>query len=495
MPKMGQRSRCYDSGNSRQSGRDQAHEALARDACRNRDTGTSYHLLPCRPVTSPERNTVLHSWCAQSQWDAPTVTGGSGAWLHLEDGRRVLDMSSLAECSNLGHQHPRVVAAVRAQAEQLCFVTNAWGARPRAELAERLLGLSGFEGGRVFFTLGGADANEHAVKIVRQAMGKPHGTVIARDRSYHGATHLAMALSGDARTRAMVDPAALHVSHVPSPYAYRCPFGSQSADECGELAAGAVADRIEALGAGNVAAVILEPNAGSNGIVAPDSYWPTVRRHTRRHGVPLIADEVMSGFGRCGEWFAWQRHGEGGRPDVITLAKGLTGGMMPLGAVILSSQLARALDDQVLGTGLTYCGHPLACAAGVAAVDAYRDEKLIERSRRLGATLLARLQRLAARHEVIGDVRGGHGLFAVLELVRDRATRELLAPWPQTPPALSALLQEALACGVSFGSRGNLLLIAPPLVIDEPDLEHAVSLLDGLLARHGDETHHGRTAP
>jgi taurine--2-oxoglutarate transaminase len=432
----------------------------------------------------PERDTVLHSWCAQSQWDAPTVTGGSGAWLLLEDGRRILDMSSLAECSNLGHQHPRVVAAIQAQAAQLCFVTNAWGAQPRAELAARLLQLAGFDGGRVFFTLGGADANEHAIKILRQAMGRPRGLIVARDRSYHGSTHLAMALSGDTRTRAMVDPEAFGVSHVEPPYAYRCPFGSHDAAQCGELAAAAIGQRIDQLCAGNVAAVIVEPNAGSNGIVAPDSYWPAVREHTRQRGIPLIADEVMSGFGRCGEWFAWQRHGDAGRPDVITLAKGLTGAMLPLGAVVVSADIAARLHDQVLGTGLTYCGHPLACAAGVAALDAYRDEGLVERSRRLGPQLLARLQALARQHAVIGDLRGGHGLFAVIELVRDRATREPLAPWPQTPAPLAALLREALAAGVSFGARGNLLLIAPPLVIDEADLERALGLLDRLLARH-----------
>jgi len=431
-----------------------------------------------------ERDTVLHSWCAQSQWNAPTVAGGSGVWLHLEDGRRILDLSSLAECSNLGHQHPRVVAAIQAQAAQLCFVTNAWGARPRAELAARLLQIAGFDGGRVFFTLGGADANEHAVKIVRQAMGMPRGLIVARDRSYHGSTHLAMALSGDARTRAMVDPEAFGVSHVEPPYAYRCPFGSEDAAQCGELAAAAIGRRIDQLGAGHVAAVIVEPNAGSNGIVAPDSYWPAVREHTRQRGVTLIADEVMSGFGRCGEWFAWQRFGAAGRPDVITLAKGLTGAMLPLGAVIVSADIAARLHDQVLGTGLTSCGHPLACAAGVAALDAYRDEGLIERSRRLGPPLLDRLQALARQHGVIGDVRGGHGLFAVLELVRDRATREPLAPWPQTPPALAALLQDALAEGVSFGARGNLLLVAPPLVIDEADLDRALALLDRLLSRH-----------
>lgn len=430
-----------------------------------------------------ERDTVLHSWCAQSAWNAPTVVGGAGAWLHLEDGRRVLDMSSLAECSNLGHQHPRVVAAIRAQAEQLCFVTNAWGARPRADLAARLLELSGFEGGRVFFTLGGADANEHAVKIVRQAFGKPKGVVVARDRSYHGSTHLAMALSGDTRTRAMVDPDAMGVTHVEPPYSYRCPFGSGDAAACGELAADAIGRRIDLFGADRIAAVIVEPNAGSNGIVAPDSYWPAVRRITRQRGIPLIADEVMSGFGRCGEWFAWQRYGDAGRPDAITLAKGLTGAMMPLGAVVISREIAERLANQVLVTGLTYCGHPLSCAAGVAAIDAYRDEGLIERSRQLGAGLERELRRLADRHSVIGDVRGGHGLFAVLELVADRDTREPLAPWPQTPPPLAALLQAALAEGVSFGARGNLILVAPPLVIDERDLANALALLDRLLAR------------
>jgi len=444
----------------------------------------SHNRSPLNPgdTVSSERDLVLHSWCAQSQWNAPTVVGGAGAWLHLEDGRRVLDMSSLAECSNLGHQHPRVVAAIRAQAGQLCFVTNSWGAKPRAELAERLLDLAGFAGGRVFFTLGGADANEHAVKIIRQAFGKLRGVVIARDRSYHGSTHLAMALSGDSRTRAMIDPDAMGVSHVEPPYAYRCPFGSSDAADCGTRAAAAIGQRIDHFGVERVAAVIVEPNAGSNGIVAPDSYWPAVRRQTQERGIPLIADEVMSGFGRCGEWFAWQRYGAAGRPDVITLAKGLTGAMMPLGAVLISREIAARLDDQVLGTGLTYCGHPLACAAGVAAIDAYRDERLIERSRRLGADLRRDLEALAARHPVLGDVRGGHGLFAVLELVSDRASRAPLAPWPQTPAALTSLLQAAMAEGVSFGSRGNLILIAPPLVIDEQDLAGALALLDRLLA-------------
>ena len=362
-------------------------------------------------------------------------------------------------------------------------MTNSWGAAPRAELAERLLEISGFEGGRVFFTLGGADANEHAVKIARQATRKPRGVVIARDRSYHGSTHLAMALSGDSRTRAQVDPDAFGVTHVDPPYAYRCPFGSRDAAECGSRAAVAVAERIAHFGADRVAAVIMEPDAGSNGIVAPDNFWPELRSVTRDAGVPLIADEVMSAFGRCGEWFAWQRHGEAGRPDMMTLAKGLTGAALPLGAVVLSAAIAAAVEHEMLYTGLTYCGHPLSCAAGVAALEAYADEGLIERSRRLGAEMKRDLDAMAARHPVVGDVRGGHGLFAVVELVRDRATREPLSPWPQGAPELGLLVAAAMEQGVSFATRGNLILLAPPLVIEERELADALSLLDRLLER------------
>jgi len=429
-----------------------------------------------------EKETVLHSWCRQTEWQAPTVAGGAGARLHLADGRTILDFSSLAECSNLGHQHSHVVAAIREQADRLCFVTSASGAEPRARLAEQLLEKSGSAGGRVFFTLGGADANEHAVKFARQASGRPRGWIVTRDRSYHGASYAAMALSGDTRTAEQVDAEALRVSHVPPPYSYRCPFGTNDAQACGKAAAAAVQGRIDELGAGNVAAVLMEPNAGTNGIVAPETYWPALRAAARERGAFLIADEVMSGFGRCAEWFAWQKYGEQGRPDIMTLAKGLTGGHVPLGAVVVSPAIARMLEPQMLCTGLTYCGHPLACAAGVAAIEAYERDGLIARSRTLGARMFSRLRQMLVRHGAIGEVRGGDGLFAVVELVRDRGTREPLAPWPQMPPALVGLLDKALAAGVSFAARGNLILLAPPLVIAEKELDDGLDVLDRLLA-------------
>jgi taurine--2-oxoglutarate transaminase len=390
-------------------------------------------------------------------------------------------MSSLAECSNLGHQHPAVVRAIQDQAERLCFVTAAWGAAPRAELARVLLAKAGFEGGRVFFTLGGSDANEHAVKFARQASAKPDGWVVTRDRSYHGASYFAMALSGDSRTESQVSPERFRVRRVPPPYFYRCPFGSASEEACGLAAARRTGEVIDEITPGAVAAVLMEPDAGTNGIVPPDSYWPALREATRCRGVYLVADEVMTGFGRCGEWFAWQRYGAEHRPDIITLAKGLTGAHLPLGAVVISAEVACRLEHQQLQTGLTYCGHPLLCAAGVAALAAYEREDLIQRSRTLGRRMFVELLAMKDRVPVIGDVRGGRGLFAVVELVRDRSSRTPVSPWPARHPSMDALVRKGLDAGVSFAVRGNLIVLAPPLVIEENDLADALSLLERLL--------------
>lgn len=291
-----------------------------------------------------------------------------------------------------------------------------------------------------------------------------------------------MALSGDARTSHQIDSEQFAVAHVPPPYAYRCPFGSSSEMDCGRLAVDAVTGEIDRKGAQSVAAVLMEPNAGTNGIVAPDNYWPGLREVTRSRDVCLIADEVMSAFGRCGEWFAWQRYGDAGEPDLMTLAKGLTGAHLPLGAVVMNENVARRLETQMLFTGLTYCGHPLACAAGLAAVRAYENEKLIERSRCLGGEMFLELKRLQQKHRLIGDVRGGQGLFAIVELVSDRTSRAALAPWPQTPPQLTTLVRKARGLGVSFAVRGNLIILAPPLVIEESELSGALALLDRLLS-------------
>jgi taurine--2-oxoglutarate transaminase len=371
---------------------------------------------------------VLHSWCVQADWNAPTIVGGQGARFWDEAGHTYLDMSSLGRMHEPGSPAPAPDTRHSGTGAAVCFVNSSWGAAPRRALAERLLEISGFEGGRVFFTLGGADANENAVKFARQASGRPAGKVVARDRSYHGASYATMAWSGDSRTRSPGDEA-FSVLRVPPPYAYRCPYGTASDAECAARNVAHIGAVIGQAGAENVAAVLMEPNAGTNGIIAPIiSGRPCARNAPQRR--VLIADEVMSGFGRCGEWFAWQEHGEAGRPDLMTLAKGLTGAHIPLGAVVLAKHVAAKLEHSMLNTGLTYCGHPLACAAGVAAIAAYQDENLIERSRRLGGVLLQRLR--AMQEQPCGDRRRARRQW----IVRHRRIGEEPRD-PRTPGALA----------------------------------------------------------
>jgi taurine--2-oxoglutarate transaminase len=261
------------------------------------------------------------------------------------------------------------------------------------------------------------------------------------------------------------------IVHALPPYCYRCPFGLKY-ESCGIHCADHVAELIEYAGVENVAAVMVEPHAGTNGIVAPDEYWPKLREICHRYNILLIADEVMSGFGRVGEWFAWQKYGLDNAPDMMTLAKGLTGAHVPLGAVVVNKRVADYFDDHLLESGLTYSGHPLACAAGVAAMDAYEQDNLIQRSRELGAWLTTRLQAMKQRLPIIGDVRG-QGLFAIVELAQ--------SSWPQTLPMLKKLVSEGRQRGISFAVRGNLIVISPPLVIEQADLAHGLDVLEELL--------------
>ena len=453
-----------------------------------------------------ERRYVLHTWTAQDDWTAPTITGGQGAWFWDADGKRYLDLSSQAECCNLGHQHPALVKTIQAQAARLCYVSNAWGAEPRATLARMVVEVANSNQntentarytddqlsapehpqksgdcrfGKVFFTCDGAEAVENAIKMSRWVTGRHK--IIARYRAYHGATHAALSAGGDAR--AWHTPYGLDgVAHVLPPYCYRCPFGL-APETCGVRCAEHVEEVIGYEGPQTVAAVIAEPAAGTNGIVPPPAYWQRLREICDEHGILLIADEVMSGFGRTGAWFAWQRLGAA--PDLFTLAKGITGAHIPLGAVCVSNSVAAYFDDHLLETGLTYSGHPLACAAGVAALKAYADEGLIERAAGLGDWMMGWLRQLQTRHECIGDVRGA-GLFAVVEMKA--------FSFPQPLPWLRRLQREALQRGVSVAMRGNMLILCPPLVVEQVDLEWGLAIIEELLSVSECE-HQGVAAP
>jgi taurine--2-oxoglutarate transaminase len=455
--------------------------------------------IPIDPYTADEwqaeeKAYVLHTWTAQSQWNAPTVVGGSGAWFRDDQGRRYLDLSAMAECSHLGHQHPAVVEAIKRQADEMMFVTSGWGNRTRTLLAKKVVEHAQMPGGKVFFALGGAEANENAIKMARWMTGRQK--VITRHQSYHGATAGAMELSSDNRGWSY-PPGPPGVVHALPPYCYRCPFG-QTYPICLTRCADHIAELIEWEGPDTVAAVLVEPAAGTNGITAPREYWPRLREICDRYGVLLIADEVMSGFGRTGTWFAWQASpppltpppssttGEGNyAPDMMTLAKGLTAAYMPLGAVVVNKKVADYFEDHVLETGLTYSGHPMSCAAGLAALETYEREGLIERSQELGAWMHGQLREMAKDHPSIGDIRG-QGLFAQIEFVKV-GSKAPLAKWPQTPPVLRQLVAEGRKREMSFAVRGNLLILCPPLVIEQADLAMGLRVLDELLAEGVDE--------
>lgn len=423
------------------------------------------------------RRHVLVPWAVQRSLSHPVIERGEGCWLYLAGGQRILDLSAGLINVNVGHGHPGIAEAIYRQAVRLAYVAPNFATDVRAVLAERLARRS--PGGslkKVFFTTGGAEAVENAVKMARLVTGRHK--VLASYRSFHGASYGAATLSGDYR-RWPVEPGVPGVVHFFTPYPYRSPFQVPEAREA-EAALRHLEDVLAYEGPHTVAAVVLEPIAGSNGIlVPPEGYLQGVRAICERYGILLIFDEVMTGFGRTGWWFAAE--GFGVLPDMIAFAKGVTSGYVPLGGVLVSPTVAAFFDDHVLWAGLTYSGHAVACAAGLATLEVYEREGLIERARRMEPYLRQRLETLASRHPLIGDVRG-KGLFFGIELVKDRRTRE---PWVQWnsfgPNPMNQLLVSLLEKGVYVYGRWNVLFVAPPLTIGEEEIDFAVAALDRAL--------------
>jgi taurine---2-oxoglutarate transaminase len=418
---------------------------------------------------------TLFSWSAQGSLAPLSIVRGEGVWFWDADGKRYLDLSSQQViCLNLGHQHPKVVQAIKDQADTLCFAAPSFANEPKGQLGRKLAEITGLS--KTFFTLGGAEAVENAIKIARYYTGKHK--IITRYRSYHGATNGAMTASGDSR-RWPIEPGPSGIVRVPDPFTYRSPFGDDP-EVVGRKSVEWVEEVIQYEGAHTIAAMLVEGITGSNGVlIPPDNYFPLLQDVLKKHNILLIVDEVMSGFGRTGKWFAHQHWGV--QPDMITMAKGLTSSYVPLGAVTVSEPIARHFDDRVLYAGLTYAGHPLACAAGVAAVEVYEEEGLIDRARELGVFLRQRLLAMQDRHPCIGEVRS-IGLFAVLELVKDRESRDPLSPLygPQTAE-VARIVPACRAKGVDIMTRFNWVFITPPLVISQEDLAWGLDILDEVL--------------
>jgi taurine---2-oxoglutarate transaminase len=409
------------------------------------------------------------TWTAQNAVRPIELTGGDGAWFTTADGARWLDLGSLSYQVNAGHGRTRIVEAIKRQADQLCLSTAHAVFPAKVELARRLLAMAGPGFSKVFFTLGGAESNENAIKIARMVTGRHK--LMSRYRSYHGASMGALTLTGDWR-RTLVEPGIAGVVHVQDCYCDRCPFGKQ-VETCARECATHIGATMTLEGARSVAAVILEPVPGANGVMVPPAeYWPIVRAACDAEGALLIADEVLCGFGRLGKPFGHQHWDV--TPDIITCAKGLTSGYQPLGAVIVHDRVARHFDDNLLACGLTYYAHPTACAAAVETLQLYDDEKLFDNAARLGPVLRRELDAVAARLRARTFVRG-LGLLAALEIEAP------LEAWGR-------LRSELAARKLSLhddGKRGTAIF-APPLCITEDELVRGVrSFGDAAVAAFG----------
>jgi taurine--2-oxoglutarate transaminase len=426
-----------------------------------------------------DKQYVLHSWSVQSAISPLPVAGAEGVWFWDYEGKRYLDFASQLINVSIGHQHPKVVAAIKEQADRLCTIGPPMANDKRSELAKLLAEITPGNLSMAFFTNGGAEANENAVKLARWYTGRHK--IIARYRSYHGATAGAITLTGDPR-RWPAEPGIPGVIRMFDPYTYRCPAGHP--DPCPVCSGGPHLEEIlQYENPETVAAVILETVTGTNGlIVPPHGYLRSIRETCDKYGILLICDEVMAGFGRTGRWFACEHWDV--VPDMLTLAKGINSGYVPLGAMVITDPIRDWVRDKLFAGGLTYSGHPLACAAAVASIEAFREEGIVENSAAHGEWLGPELRRLAERHPSIGEVRG-LGLFWGLELVRNRETREPLVPFNASGEAgapVARMTKAAMERGLYLFVHWNVVMIAPPLVIAREELQEGLEILDEVLA-------------
>jgi taurine--2-oxoglutarate transaminase len=430
-------------------------------------------------IAGSHRRHVLTPWAAQAAIAPPVIVRGEGSWLIGDDGKRYLDGSSGLIAVNLGHGHPRVVAAIAESAATVAYVSAALFNDRRAACAEKLCALAPWadEGARVFFTTNGTDANEDAIKIARTVTGR--SKVLTAYRSFHGSSFGAMSLTGENRRWAN-EPGIPGVCRFFAPFPYRSPFQTHDPGDEKRRAIDHLNDVINAEDPERIAAILIEPVVGSNGVIVyPPHYLEGVRELCDRYGILLIFDEVMTGFGRTGATFGGERFGV--VPDLMTFAKGVTSAYVPLGGVLVRERIAQHFDTNAMWLGHTYSGHPLAMSAASAAIDAYLDEGLFTSAARREARFRERLNTLHDKHEILGEVRGV-GFFFALEFVADRDLRTPLVPWQgktQGPmPAFFAGLRKRGA--ICFG-RYNIAHVAPPLNTSDADLDLFVEALDGAI--------------
>ena len=425
----------------------------------------------------------FQSWSYQPEQSPPRVVSAKGVRFTTEDGRERLDFSSCFVSHNIGHQDPRVVEAICEQARTLTSFAPSMSTRPRALLTKALAEITPGDLSRSFISLGGAEANEAAIKIAHQYSGRRK--IITRFRTYHGGTTSPMTLSaGDSRSWAQV-PGGTDQIRVPQPYCYRCMFG-RTYPSCDLQCVKYVDEVIELEGGGDaVAAIIFEPVTGANGIIVPpEEYFPELRRVCDKWGVLMIADEVMTGFGRTGKWFAMDHWDV--VPDIMTMAKGMTCGYFPLGATVVRKHIGDHFKNHFFSHGATYAGHALGCATALAVLPLYAEDNLVERSAELGAYLLEKAMELKEKHPSVGDVRG-LGLFVGLELVKNKETREPLTPMnAKLLPGSNPKLEVAKKLGemgmmAMAANPVNVIALAPPLIVTKDEIDEGIAIMNKAL--------------
>lgn len=434
--------------------------------------------LSADEITRKSREYTFFSWAVQSEVNPIPIDHAEGVYFWDATGKRYIDFSAQLMNVNIGHQHPKVIKAIKDQADRLCYAHPGLATEPRALLGELLAEVTPGNLRKTFFCLGGAEANENAIKMARLYTGRRK--ILAHYISYHGATHGAIALTGDNR-RWSVEPTMPGVVHVLNPYCYRCPFG-WTRDTCHRECIDHIEEVIQYEGPEDIAAIFLEGVVGSNGIIVPpDDYWPRVREICDKYGILLISDEVMSGFGRTGKWFAVDNWDVA--PDIITMAKGITSGYVPLGAVVVSERIAKHFEDNKLWCGLTYSAHPLSCAAGVATVKVYEEDGLIDNAAEVGTHLGARLEELKSNHPSVGDVRY-IGLFSVIEVVKNTSTKAPIATRNAKGAELATMNEVGRYLrenGLFTFIKANLIFIVPPLCITKSQVDEGLEIIDQAL--------------
>ncbi len=419
-------------------------------------------------IVTLTRQHTLFEWSAQNAVDPIPVAGAKGCWFWTPEGQRFLDFNSQLMCVNIGHGDERVIRAIQEQAATLAYANPFMATEPRARLGKKLAEITPGDIDTFFFTNGGAESIENAIKLARQYTGRHK--LMVHYRSYHGATAGAISLTGDPR-RWAAEPGIPGVVRVLGPY-----HGIDRGWDTAQEALARVEETIELEGAKNIAAFFIEPVTGTNGIlIPPDGYLQGLRELCTKHGILLVADEVMAGFGRTGEWFSvdhWKVV-----PDLMTMAKGLTSAYVPLGAVGMRHEIAEYFRDKVFYGGLTYNSHPLGCATALATLAVYEEDNLIARARQRGELMKTLLEDLQTKHEIVGAVRS-IGLFGIVELIKSRATREPLAPFNGSSPAMSKLGRFFRDHGLYTLVRWNTFYTNPPLIISEEELRHAFGIID-----------------